>query len=158
MGSDERFGPRRRLAPFLVTLSLVSGGSLAACSSSTAADGDDEPAPPEPAAAEREACTSLQGLVDAIVNREAISAVSGLDQMEQALATSGNTTLESSGREFFDTISGTVPNPGDLTVEETAQVGDRALASAQPALQRLLDECARLGLAIENLPTGEGRR
>jgi hypothetical protein len=50
-----------------------------------------------------------------------------------------------------------VPNPGDLTVEETEAVGDRALAAAQPALQQLLDECARLGLAIENLPTGEGR-
>jgi hypothetical protein len=157
MRSDALSRPRRRVAPLLMTLSLLAGGSLASCSSSTAADGDGEPTRPEPDAAEREACTSLQGLVDAIVNREALSAVSGLDQMEQALAASGNTTLESSGRDFFETISGTVPNPGDLTVEETAQVGDRVLAAAQPALQQLLDECAQLGLAIENLPTGEGR-
>lgn len=138
----------------LVLLALL--GATLSCGGSDGTDTESATGP-EPTEPERVACERVQQLVDAVVDGEALSAMSGLTQMEAALADSGSSTLETSGREFFDTISGTVPNPGDLTVEETAQVGNRALAAAQPALQQLLDECARLGLTIENLPTGEGR-
>jgi hypothetical protein len=149
MTSDPGLRRRRWLAPWVVAVAALAG----ACSSTTTA----EPAPePEPTDQERAACERVQGLVDAVVAGEALSAMDGLGQMELALAESENPTLEDNGREFFATISGTVPNPGDLTVEESAAVGDQALATAQPRLQALLDECARLGLPIDNLPTGEG--
>jgi hypothetical protein len=137
---------------------VVAVVSLAGCAGSTSAeDGAEASAVPAPAAAERVACERVQALVDAVVSGEAVSAMSGLTELESALADSENSTLETNGREFFETISGTVPDPGSLTVDETASVGDRALAAAQPKLQALLDECARLGLTIQNLPTGAGR-
>lgn len=144
--------------PFRVAALVVTFGAAAGCGGSNAADEVTAPATgPEPAEAEQVACASVQGLVDAVVAGEAVSAMSGLTELESALADSENSTLETNGREFFETISGTVPDPGSLTVDETASVGDRALAAAQPKLQALLDECARLGLTIQNLPTGAGR-
>jgi hypothetical protein len=135
---------------------VVVAALAGACSNSSTA-APTTASTPEPTDTERAACGRVQGLVDAVVAGEALSAMGGLDQMEAALAESENSTLETNGREFFATIGGTVPNPGDLTIEETAAVGNRALAAAQPKLQALLDECGRLGLPIENLPTGEGR-
>ena len=137
-----------------VMAALVVAAVAGACSSSSTA-ADDTP-DPEPTEAERVACERVQELVDAVVAGEALSAMSGLSQMEIALAESQNSTLEDNGREFFATISDTVPDAGNLTVEESAELGDRALASAQPRLQALLDECGDLGLPIENLPTGDG--
>lgn len=142
-----------RLAALVVAATVVGacGGS------SSAGDGSTTTAGPEPLDAEQVACASVQDLVDAVVAGEAVSAMSGLTEMELALADSGNSTLETNAAEFFDTISGTVPDPGQLTVEESAAVGDQALAAAQPKLQALLDECGRLGLPIQNLPTGAER-
>ena len=96
-------------------------------------------------------------MVDAIVAGEAVSAMTNLAELETALAESGNEELASNGSAFFATISDTVPDAGGLTVEESASVGDRALAEAQPRLGALLDECAAIGLAITNLPTGDDR-
>jgi hypothetical protein len=149
MRSDPRRRWRRRsAAPLLLAVAALAGG----CSGSTAADSAPDP---EPTAEERLACERVQELVDAVVGGEALPAMSGLGQMEQALAESKNATLEDNGREFFATISGTVPDAGELTIEESAALGDRTLAAAQPRLQALLDECSQLGLPIENLPTGD---
>jgi hypothetical protein len=136
------------VASLAVAVAVLAG----ACSGSTAAD---EAPDPEPTDAERAACERVQELVDAVVAGEALSAMSGLGQMELALAESKNPTLEDNGREFFATISGTVPDAGELTIEESAALGDRTLAAAQPRLQALLDECSQLGLSIDNLPTGD---
>jgi hypothetical protein len=106
-----------------------------------------------PTADERTACSRLQDLVDTIASGEPLAAMGSLSELESALAASGNETLSSNGREFFATISATVPDPGALTVEQTEAVGDQALAEAQPRLGALLDECAALGVGIDNLPT-----
>lgn len=149
MRSDPRMRWRpRSVVPLVVAVAALAG----ACGGSTAA----ERAPDrEPTDNERTACERVQELVDAVVAGEALSAMSGLGQMELALAESQNPTLEDNGREFFATISGTVPDAGDLTIEESADVGDRTLAAAQPTLQALLDECSQMGLPIDNLPTGD---
>lgn len=149
MRSDPRSTWSRRLVATSVVVAAVAAG---ACSSSSSAEGTPDP---EPTDVERVACERVQEMVDAVVAGEALSAMSGLGQMELALAESQNPTLEENGSEFFATISGTVPDAGDLTIEESAALGDRTLAAAQPRLQALLDECSRLGLQIENLPTGD---
>jgi hypothetical protein len=120
-------------------------------------DGEERADDPETTDGERAACEQVQELVDAIVAGEAVSAMTNLGELESALAESGNDELSTNGSAFFATISGTVPDPGGLTVEESAAVGDQALAEAQPTLGALLDECEAVGLAITNLPTDDDR-
>jgi hypothetical protein len=148
MRSDRRRGWCGRVRTAVVALSAVvavgCGGS-----------GEERADAPTPTDGERAACAQVQELVDAIVAGEAVSAMSNLAELESALAESGNRELSSNGSAFFATISDTVPDPGSLTVEESSAVGDQALAEAQPTLGALLDECAAVGLAITNLPTGD---
>lgn len=150
MRSDRREGVWHLVRPGAVALALLVA---AGCSG----PGQEGAGSPEPTQGERAACARVQELVDAIVDGSAVSAMTNLAQLESALAGSGNDELSSNGETFFATISDTVPDPGALTVEESAAVGDRALAEAQPALGALLDECAAVGLPITNLPTGDDR-
>lgn len=137
----------------LRALRLGAAAVLMAAVLAGCADADEDAS--EPSEGERAACEQIQDLVDSVAAGEALTAMDDLAALESALAGSGNEVLATNGAEFFATISDTVPDPGSLTVEETAAVGDRALASAQPRLRALLDECSSVGLAITDLPTGE---
>jgi hypothetical protein len=101
--------------------------------------------------AERAVCSSLQDMVDDLA-ADSPTALDQLDALEQAVAESGNDRLRASGESLF-TINDTVPNAGDLTVQESAALGDQALRTAQTGLGGLIDGCVALGIEITNLPT-----
>jgi hypothetical protein len=144
-------------------LTVLSGVLLLGCGageegSGGAGDGSaSTPATGAPSADERAICQRLQGLVDQVVAGEAEGSMRALHELEVAVGDSGPSQLRTEGEAFFTTIYGTVPDPGSLTPEESSQVGDDALRAAQPRIGSMLDTCARLGLPVQDLPTGPGR-
>lgn len=132
---------------------LLALGLLVSCSSSDGRSATERDSSTGTfSTSEETACGGLQDLVDAITGDEAEAAMVGLTELERSLAESDNGTLVRNGATFFTTINGTVPDAGNLTPEQSAEVGDQALSRAQPALSELIAECGRLGLPIENLP------
>lgn len=142
-----------------VALAIALGcGSSADPSEAGQADTADAVAEAEDASdAEREICDQLQSLVDAIVGQDADGSMRALDELQRAVDDGEPGALRDDGQAFFSTIYGEVPDPGSLTVEQSVEVGDQALRAAQPKLGAMLNTCAALGLAIEDLPTAADR-
>jgi hypothetical protein len=135
---------------------IVAAVACGACSSGSGS-ADATSTTDAPSAEERAVCDRLQDVVDALGDQDRNAMLAGLDGLEQAVSGTANSTLTTDGQEFFATINGTVPNSGDMTIEESAAVGDAALRRAQPALDGLISECAALGLPMQGLPTAADR-
>lgn len=119
-------------------------GALFAALAVTACGSDD------PAADEERVCTAVQTIVDELGADRPQSALATLPELELAVNATENETLATAGQEFFDDLFTDIDYT-QLTVEQTASLGDQYQQQMAISLARIVDECSSVGSSIEGL-------
>jgi hypothetical protein len=102
-----------------------------------------------PSSGEAAVCDSLQAIVDDLTRSDRAAALDRFYTLSELTDQSENDAMRTSGEEFFAIISENVDGYQDMTVAETTAFADQALARASAPLERIVDECARVGRSIE---------
>jgi hypothetical protein len=111
--------------------------ALAGCSSSDATD------------SERAVCDQLEGVVALLEQDNRPEALNGFLALHGLTSESGNETMQSAGQAFFDVITEPVEGAENMTVEQTTQFADAALARSSAQLDAIVAECDAVGQPIE---------
>ncbi len=96
-------------------------------------------------------CDTVQGLVDDLSSERSEAAISRLPSLKQAVTDTTNPRLSAAGSEFFDQFFTDIDYT-QLTVQQTAELGQQYQASMGALLGEILTECAQIGRPIERLP------
>lgn len=104
----------------------------------------------DPAADEARVCRAVQTIVDELDAGRSQSALATLPELELAVNATENETLATAGQEFFDDLFTDIDYT-QLTVEQTASLGDQYQQQMAISLARIVDECSSVGSSIEGL-------
>lgn len=105
-----------------------------------------------PTEGEAAACATVQAVVDDLAAGRSQEALATFGALRSQADASGNATLQREASSLWAVLDAPVTDAGDLTIAETAEVGNQALAASAGHLGAIGDECARIGLAVEVSP------
>ncbi len=105
-----------------------------------------------PSDGEAAVCATLQEVVDELAAGRSQEALDTFGALRSQADASGNANLQREATALWSVLDTPVTNAGDLTIAESAEVGNQALAASAGYLGAIGDECARIGLAVEVSP------
>jgi hypothetical protein len=120
---------------FVVLLALAAVG-LASCSAD-ATDG------------ERAVCDQLQGVIALLEQNNRAEALDGFLALHNITARSGNEAMQTEGQGLFDVLTEPVEGAENMTVKQTTQFADAALARSSVHLDAIVAACDAVGQSIE---------
>jgi hypothetical protein len=103
---------------------------------------------------ERAVCGTVQEMVGLlVVGGRGPDALAALDLLAGQVEATENETLAREGGRLFDAITVPVDDHGAMSMSQVAVEGQLALEGGSAGLDGLIQECDRLGLAVEGLPS-----
>lgn len=127
---------------------VLAGLALAGIGLVPVACSDSGPSPDEEAV-----CAAIQTMVDRINEGDPEAALASISDLDTAVAETDNETMRREGSRLLTAISLPV-DYGQLTVQESDELGQRVLDASAGGLDGLIQECEQVGDPIEDLPTG----
>jgi hypothetical protein len=122
---------------------VVASAVVAACGSDA------------PSADEQQVCDTMQAMVDDLVAKRSVNAMIGLASLRTALDGTTNERMSAAGSAFFENFYTDVDYT-QLTLAETAELGQRYSQVMAPLLGEILTACSEIGMPIERAELAEG--
>jgi hypothetical protein len=98
---------------------------------------------------EQAVCATMQQVIHQLEQGDRSGALDTFLRLPEATAASGNETMRVEGSAFFDYVSRPVDDHEDMTVQETIDFANEALARSSVHIDAIADECNALGRPIE---------
>jgi hypothetical protein len=100
-------------------------------------------------AADKQACTRLQQVVDDLKAGRSTAVMAGLSALDVEVQVVDDRRLRDAGNAFFEGITGNVDGFENLTVDQTMALSRQLTADLVPSLGTMLQRCKDLDVAVD---------
>ena len=100
-------------------------------------------------AADKQACTRLQQVVDDLKAGRSTAVMAGLSALDVEVQVVDDRQLRDAGNSFFEGITGNVDGFEDLTIDQTMELSRQLTADLVPSLGTMLQRCKDLDVAVD---------
>jgi methylthioribose-1-phosphate isomerase len=100
-------------------------------------------------AADKQACSRLQQVVDDLKAGRSTAVMAGLSALDVEVQVVDDRQLRDAGNSFFEGITGNVDGFEDLTIDQTMELSRQLTADLVPSLGTMLQRCKDLDVAVD---------
>jgi hypothetical protein len=125
------------IVPRAAALALAGALLAAACGQDAAS------------AADKQACTRLQQVVDDLSAGRSTAVMAGLSALDVEVQVVDDRRLRDAGNAFFEGITGNVDGFENLTIDQTMALSRQLTADLVPSLGTMLQRCKDLDVAVD---------
>jgi hypothetical protein len=100
-------------------------------------------------AADKQACSRLQQVVDDLKAGRSPAVMAGLSALDVEVQVVDDRQLRDAGNSFFEGITGNVDGFENLTIDQTMELSRQLTADLVPSLGTMLQRCKDLDVAVD---------